>query len=157
MLDYYWWNHFILSCFIHSVHCASDSWCHVRGLSCLLVQNLTVDGKTLSDVSGWSQVGKCWNDRVESSAKELVWVEGDSLKLLRENDSLYNHTENDCDTQGHRLPSSLPFLIYWSSIGYLKLCIRVPTDWGGNGPQNTTALSLNTLWPEETLMLSWGK
>lgn len=44
-----------------------------RAGSCLLVQNLTVAGKTLSDVSGWSQVVKCRNDRVEGSVKELVW------------------------------------------------------------------------------------
>lgn len=129
---------------IHFIRCASECRCRVSQLSCLLVQKLTVDGKTLSDVWGWSQVGKCWNDRVESSVKELVWVERDSLKSLRENYSLYNRTENDCDTQGHSLPPVLPFLIFWSFIGYLKTYVWVPKDWGGTWPQTATALTLNT-------------
>lgn len=85
-----------------------------------------MDGKTLSGVWSWSQVVKCRNDRVEHWVKELVWVERDSLKSLRENDSLYNHSENDCATQGHILPSCLSFLKYfWVLLVYQDFCIRV--------------------------------
>lgn len=99
--------------------------------------------KTLSDVSGWSQVVKCGNDRVESSVKGLVWVEGDSLKSLRENDFLYNHTENENDTQGHSLPSILPF------FDILELWHLKTSAQGLKSYPTITATAWNNLWSQD--------
>lgn len=49
------------------------------------------------EMTGWKVQWKNWTE----------WKE--TLKSLRENYSLYNHTEDDCDTQSHSLPSVLPF------------------------------------------------
>lgn len=107
--------------FLRFTCCACTAPVPCRQIELCSWSELDVDGNTSSDVSGRSQVGECWNDRVESSVRK---VERDSLsKSLREKDSLYNHSETDCDTHTSQNTFSSSFCLFED--------VWVATDCGG--------------------------